>query len=90
MRAFFDIAPYAVAEHARGYAVFKGPFRLTDAFDCEGDAYGHAHAFLDEDEAQAEADAAEQVEIEAEEARRVEAELQAEAAAILAEIGEAA
>ena len=66
MRSLFDIAPYAVSECARGYAVYKGPFRLTDAFDCEGDAYGHAHAFLDEDEAQAEADAAEQAEIEAE------------------------
>ncbi|WP_345820439.1 hypothetical protein ABC766_00135 [Methylobacterium fujisawaense] len=90
MRSFFDIAPYAVAEHDDGYAVFKGVFRLTDAFDCEGDAYGHAHAFLDEDEEAAEADAAEQAEIEAEEARRVEAELRADAAAILAEIGEAA
>ena len=90
MRGLFDIAPYAVSEFARGYAIFKGPFRLTDAFDCEGDAYGHAHAFLDEDEAQAEADAAEQAEIEAEETRRIEAEIQAEAAVILAEIARAA
>lgn len=90
MRALFDIAPYAVAEFARGYAVFKGPFRLTDEIDCEADAYGHAHGFLDEDAEQAEADAAEQAEIEGEESRRVEAELRAEAAAILAEIGEAA
>ena len=66
MRAFFDITPYAVSEFEDGYAVFKGVFRLTDAFDCEGDAYGHAHAFLDEDEAQAEIDAAEQAELEAE------------------------
>lgn len=90
MRAFNDIAPYAVDECPGGYAVFKGPFRLTDAFDCEGDAYGHAHAFIDEDEAAAEIEAAEQAEIEAEEARRIEAEIWAEAAAILAEIGEAA
>ena len=66
MRAYFDIAPYAIDEHDSGYAVFKGVFRLTDAFDCEGDAYGHAHAFLDEDDEQAEADAAEQAELEAE------------------------
>ena len=66
MRAFHAISPYAVDEFGNGYAVFKGAFRLTDAFDCEGDAYGHAHAFLDEDEEQAEADAAEQAELEAE------------------------
>lgn len=66
MRGFHAIGPYAVDEFGNGYAVFKGPFRLTDAFDCEGDAYGHAHAFLDEDEAQAEIDAAEQAELEAE------------------------
>lgn len=90
MRAFFDIAPYAVAEHDDGYAVFKGLFRLTDAFDCEGNAYGHAHAFLDEDEAQSEADAAEQAEIEAEETRRIEAEIAADEAALLADISKAA
>ena len=66
MRALFDIAPYAVAEFARGYAVFKGPFRLTDEIECEADAYGHAHGFLDEDAEQAAIDAAEQAEIEAE------------------------
>lgn len=86
MRALFDIAPYAVDDFGNGYAVYKGPFRLTDEIDCEADAYGHAHGFLDEDAEQAAADTAEQTEIEAEESRRVEAELQAEAAAILAEL----
>lgn len=66
MRSLFDIHPYAVAECGRGYAVYKGPFRLTDEIDCEADAYGHAHGFLDEDAEQAEADAAEQAELEAE------------------------
>lgn len=65
MRAFTDIAPYAVDECGRGYAVYKGPFRMSDVLDCEGDAYGLAHAFLDEDEEQAEIEAAEQAELEA-------------------------
>lgn len=82
MRALFDIAPYAVAECDRGYAVFKGPFRMSDAFDCEGDAYGLAHALLDEDEEQAEIEAAEQA--------AIEAEIYADEAAILAEIARAA
>lgn len=82
MRAFNDIAPYSVGMIGRDYAVFRAGQIIAECFTCRGDAVGYAHDLLDAEE---EAD-----EAEAEEARRVEAELRADAAAILAQIGEAA
>lgn len=58
MRAFFDIAPYAVAPRGRGFALWLGTELIEDGFDCAADAYGHAYDLLDaaEDEAAAQVD----------------------------------
>jgi hypothetical protein len=82
MRAFNAISPYSVGMIGHDYAVFRSGQIIFEGFNCRGDAVGYAHDLLDAEE---EAD-----EAEAEEARRVEAELRADAAAILAQIGEAA
>ncbi len=82
MRAFNDIAPYSVGTIGRDYAVFLRGQVIEEGFDCRAAAVYHAHDLLDAEE--------EAEEAEAEEARRVEAELRADVAAILAEIGEAA
>lgn len=82
MRPFNEISPYSVGQAGRGYAVFRDRQIIESGFDCRGDAVFYAHDLLDAEEA---AD-----EVEAEEALRLEAELRADAAAILAQIGEAA
>jgi hypothetical protein len=82
MRAFNDIAPYSVGQAGRFYAVFLDGQIITADHDCRAAAVYHAHDLLDAQEAADEA--------EAEETRRIEAELHAEIAAILAQIGEAA
>ncbi|MCJ2086505.1 hypothetical protein MKK88_10955 [Methylobacterium sp. E-005] len=82
MRAFNDIAPYSVGQAGLGYAVFLTGQIIESGFDCRAAAVYHAHDLLD---AQEEAD-----EAEAEETRRIEAEMRADEAALLAEIGEAA
>ena len=81
-RAFNAIQPYSVGPIGRGYGVFLRGQIISDEHDCRAAAVYAAHDLLD-----AEEDASE---IEAEDARRVEAELRADAAAILAQIGEAA
>jgi hypothetical protein len=65
MRAFFDIAPYAVTEQRRGYAVWLDGDLIENGFPNEADAYGYAHDRLDADAAEAAA----QVEFEAEQLR---------------------
>lgn len=82
MRAFNDIAPYSVGQAGRGYAVFRAGQIIESGFDCRGSAVCYAHDLLDAEE---EAEAA-----EAEETLRIEAEMRADEAAVLAEIGEAA
>ncbi|MCJ2085524.1 hypothetical protein MKK88_05880 [Methylobacterium sp. E-005] len=82
MRAFNDIAPYSVGQAGRGYAVFRSGQIIESGFDCRGDAVCFAHDQLDDEEAADEA--------EREETRRIEAEMRADEAALLAEIGEAA
>jgi len=57
MRAFFDIAPYAVAQRGRGFALWLGTDLVEDGFDCEAAAYGYAHDLLDAEEAEAAAQA---------------------------------
>ena len=82
MRAFNDIAPYSVGQAGRGYAVFRAGQIIESGFDCRGDAVGYAHDLLDAEEAADEA--------EVEETRRIEAEMRADEAAVVAEIGRAA
>jgi hypothetical protein len=52
MRAFFDIAPYAVMPRVRSYAVWLDGDLIESGFPTEGDAYGYAHDLLDADEAE--------------------------------------
>lgn len=82
MRDYNAIAPYSVGQAGRGYAVFLTGQIIESGFDCRAAAVYHAHDLLDVQEAADEA--------EAEETRRIEAEMRADEAALLAEIGEAA
>jgi len=82
MRAFNDIAPYSVGQAGRFYAVFLAGQIIAADLDCRAAAVYHAHDLLDVQEAADEA--------EAEETRCIEAEIAADEAAVLAEIGEAA
>jgi len=65
MRPLFDIAPYAVTELRRGYAVWLDGALIESGFASEADAYGFAHDRLDADAAEA----AGQAEFEAEQLR---------------------
>lgn len=83
MRAFNAIAPYSVGpyyshDNGHGYAVFCDGQIIESGFDCRAAAVYYAHDRLDEQEAADEA--------EAEETRRIEAELAADADALLVEI----
>ncbi len=53
MRRFFDIAPYAVTPHGRGYALWLDGDLIEDGFPTEGDAYDLLDAAEDETAAQA-------------------------------------
>lgn len=57
MRAFFDIAPYAVTPRGRGYALWLDGDVIESGFPSEADAYGYAHDRLDADHAEAAAQA---------------------------------
>lgn len=82
MREYNAIAPYSVGQAGRGYAVFLTGQIIESGFDCRAAAVYHAHDLLD---AQEEAD-----EAEAEETRRIEAEIAADEAALLADMSVAA